>query len=64
MRTGPSVECQGCGLPILLASATTDGARRTLTCPMCDHLHHWVVVDVRGHDGRGDERTSAGSSVE
>ena len=64
MRTGPSVECQGCGFPISLASAICDGSRRTLPCPMCDHVHLWVVTDVRGNDGRGDSRTSLGSSVE
>ena len=64
MRTGPSVECQGCELPILLASAECDGAKRKLTCPWCAHVHLWVVVDVRGSDGHGDSRTSLGSSVE
>lgn len=64
MRTGPSVECQGCGFPVLLASAASDGARRELTCPMCDHAHLWVVTDVRVPDGRGGSRTSLGSSVE
>ena len=64
MRTGPSVECQGCGFPIVLAAASHDGAKRVLTCPLCDHVHLWVVTDVRGSDGRGDSRTTLGSSVE
>ena len=64
MRTGPSVECRGCGFPIVLAAAICDGAKRALTCPVCAHAHLWVVTDVRGADGRGDSRSSLGSSVE
>ena len=64
MRTGPSVECQGCGFPIVLAAARCEGAKRSLTCPLCDHVHLWVVTDVRDLEGRGDSRTSLGSSVE
>mgnify|MGYP000105990583 CR=1 FL=1 len=64
MRTGPSVECQGCELPILLASAVSAGAQRTLTCPFCAHVHLWVVADVRGANGSDDWRFPLGSSVE
>jgi hypothetical protein len=63
MRVGPQLECQGCGLPVLLAFATFDGERRMLVCPACDHVHLWVVTDVRGRDG-GGSRTGLGSSVE
>ena len=63
MRVGPQLECQGCGLPVLLAFAVRDGARRTLTCPACDHVHLWVVTDVRDRDD-GASRTTLGSSVE
>ena len=55
MRIGPQLECQGCGLPILLAFAERDGARRTLTCPACDHTHLWVVTDVRGSVAEGSQ---------
>jgi hypothetical protein len=64
MRMGPSVECQGCCLPVLLSSAVMDGSRRMLTCPFCEHVHLWVVADVRGSDGGGDSRRTLGSSVE
>lgn len=64
MRIGPQLECQGCGMPILLAFAERDGARRVLTCPSCDHVHLWVVADVRGPQGDGGSRTWLGSSVE
>ena len=63
MQVGPQLECQGCGLPVLLAFATVDGSWRTLTCPACDHEHVWVVHEVRGADG-GTSRTWLGSSVE
>jgi hypothetical protein len=63
MVVGPQLECQGCGLPVLLAFAEQDGTRRILTCPACDHVHLWVVTDVRGHDG-GDSRSTLRSSVE
>jgi hypothetical protein len=35
-----------------------------LTCPFCEHVHLWVVADVRGSDGGGDSRRTLGSSVE
>jgi hypothetical protein len=63
MRIGPQLECQGCGLPILLAFADRDGARRVLTCPACDHTHLWVVTDVRGPVSDGSPPW-LGSSVE
>lgn len=63
MRIGPQLECQGCGLPVLLAFAEHDGARRVLTCPACDHVHLWVVTDVRGSTVDGSPRW-LGSSVE
>lgn len=63
MRIGPQLECQGCGLPILLAFAEPDGARRSLTCPACGHAHLWVVSDVRGEVAR-DSQPRLGSSVE
>jgi len=63
MRVGPQLECQGCGLPVLLAFAERDGARRILTCPACDHVHLWVVTDVRGTSD-GASPTWLGSSVE
>ena len=64
MRTGPSVACQGCGFPILLAGTVATGETRQLTCPACDHVHRWVIADVRAQDARGGSRTSLGSSVE
>jgi hypothetical protein len=51
-------------MPVLLAFAERDGARRTLTCPACDHVHLWVVADVRGREGDRGSRTAFGSSVE
>ncbi|MDQ3108135.1 MAG: hypothetical protein M3Q68_10075 [Actinomycetota bacterium] len=50
-------------MSILLAFAAIDGSRRTLTCPVCDHIHVWVVAEVRGRDG-GGSRTWLRSSVE
>ena len=64
MQTGPSIECQGCGMPILLAFAIGAGAERMLSCPMCSHVHLWTVVDVRPAGGGGESQTSLGSSVE
>jgi DNA-directed RNA polymerase subunit RPC12/RpoP len=64
MKTGPQIECQGCGLHVLLAFAECDGPRRVLTCPMCGHVHLWVVTDVRGSGGSDDWRFPLGSSVE
>lgn len=52
-------------MPVLLAFAERDGARRSLTCPACGHAHVWVVTDVRGAEGAGGgSRTWLGSSVE
>jgi hypothetical protein len=48
---------------VLLAFAEHDGARRVLTCPACDHVHLWVVTDVRGPAGDASP-TWLGSSVE
>jgi hypothetical protein len=63
MRVGPSIECQGCGLLVLLAFAErVDGVHRRLTCPCCRHEHLWSTVDVRTPAG-GSQR-SLGSSVE
>ncbi len=50
-------------MPILLAFVATDGLRRTVTCPVCDHVHLWVVAEVRGRDG-GGSGIWLGSSVE
>ena len=63
MRVGPQIECDGCGLPILLAFAERDGAHRELRCPACDHTHVWVVTDVRG-PATGPSPRWLGSSVE
>lgn len=63
MRVGPQLECQECKMPVLLAFAERDGARRMLTCPACDHVHVWVVTDVRGSSS-GTSSTWLGSSVE
>jgi hypothetical protein len=67
MRTGPQIECQGCGLPMLLAFAgpdpsVVDGAGRRLVCSWCEHVHVWSIASVRGADG--GSRPSLGSSVE
>jgi hypothetical protein len=51
-------------MPVLLAFAERDGARRSLSCPACEHVHVWVVADVRGVEGDGGSRTWLGSSVE
>lgn len=63
MKLGPQIECRGCGLPVLLAFTSREGADRSLRCPYCEHTHHWVVTDVTVrpvvHDG-----TSTRSSVE
>jgi hypothetical protein len=69
MRTGPQIECQGCGLPMLLAFAEpvgavagVGGAGRRLVCSWCEHVHVWSIASMR----RTDDGTqpSLGSSVE
>lgn len=64
MKAGPQIECQGCKFPVLLAFAECNGSRRALTCPMCGHVHQWVVTDGRSVHRREEWRFELGSSVE
>ena len=63
MRAAPQMQCQKCGLPIVLTFVeVVDDTRRRLRCPLCDHVHLWSIVELRNPDN--DARPSLGSSVE